>query len=153
MLKRIIYINLLIVLTTAIQILWFSPDGISSANMSTSPLSYIEVSCIIPAIILSILSYILRSMQASDSKQLLILSIVLVGYWIFANYVEFEDRVASWSTFSTAETWYYTLIYNPMPLIVCTTAFVVGAHLIFSNTRNQEIYAISNAEHPPFKYK
>ncbi|GEM_PF-654129 len=144
MLKRIIYINLLIILTTAIQILWFSPDGISSSNMSTSPLSYIEVSCIIPAIILSAISLILQYMQVPDSKQLLVLSIGIAGYWLFANYVEFEDRVASWSTFSTAETWYYTLIYNPMPMIVCTTAFVVGTYLIFSNTRTEQVYVIPN---------
>lgn len=144
MLKRIIYFNLLIIVTTAIQILWFSPDGISSSDMSTSALSYIEVSCVIPAIILSVICLLLQSLQVPDSKQLLILSIVMVSYWILANYVEFEDRVASWSTFSTAETWHYTLIYNPMPLIVCTTAYVVGVHLIFSNTRNQHIYVIPN---------
>lgn len=134
MTKKIIYINLLIVVTTCLQVIWASPNALSAVDLSTSPIDYIEWLCLFPMLVVSFLLFIFKQFKVGNKYQIIVISVLMTVYWLFINRSEFTDRVAGWSTFSAGEVWYYVLLTMSLPLLTCLVVFSVLMHFIFKQS-------------------
>ncbi|TDQ08297.1 hypothetical protein ATK78_2806 [Pedobacter metabolipauper] len=61
----------------------------------------------------------------------------MTGYWILINYAEFKDRVAGWSTFSSAEVWYYVFVTTALSLVISLLIFSVMLYMIINRLGNE----------------
>lgn len=133
--KKLVFVNLLVVFSTCLQVLWSTPDAISASNMSTSSLIYIEKIVCFGVIFTTILLIAFWRIKMADKNQIRVICCTTVIYWVFVNFIEFQDRVASWSTFSFLETWSYILVYNSLPLLVSTALFSILLIFIYRVSR------------------
>lgn len=132
-----VFMTLAIIVCTCTQTLWAAPDAISSADLSSSPLGYLHWICALPVFVCLILAPWLRKRKVALMQKSVILTLFMVGYWLCINYTEFIDREASWSTFSTTESWYVTLMISRLPIGICSVAFILSMYFILKKTENQ----------------
>ncbi|WP_219225659.1 hypothetical protein [Pedobacter antarcticus] len=130
MLKKLLLLNLAAVSTTFIEVLWAAPDGPSGVDMNQSPLSYIEYLCLYSVVIISSVFYFAENNKITKRMESLIYSGALTIYWYAVNYVEFETRVASWSTYSTVETWMHVTLISTVPISCCIVLFLISVYFI-----------------------
>lgn len=74
----------------------------------------------------------------------IVLTLIMMIYWLFINYWEFRNRVAGWSTFSDQEIWYYVFITTYLPLIVCVIIFCLFSHMICKRFDHKALSALKN---------
>lgn len=129
---------------TGIQVLWAAPEGLSSADLSGSPIGYLHWLCLLPVLFLSGLALIFNKYKVIPALQIAGILILISGYWLFINYDEFIIRQASWSTFSTKESWYYAIEFSSIPIPVCAIALGFALHYIFVKTRMEEKLVLLN---------
>ena len=86
MTRKPLLILLLILFLTALQVQWASP--VEGYDAQSTHMFSPEILGIYPGVVLLFL---------------------LAVYWLLANYITFDLRVASWSTFSPAEIWIHVL--------------------------------------------
>ena len=144
MIKRIIYINLLIIVSTCLQVIWASPDALSSVDLSSSPIDYLEWLCFYPMIVISIMLLLFNRFNVSRTHLLIVVPLIMTIYWLFINYWEFRNRVAGWSTFSNQEIWYYVFLTTYLPLSVCVVIFCLCTHMINKQFDNKTSLSLKN---------
>jgi len=112
MTRKPLLIFLLTLFLTALQVQWAGPaDGYDANTISVlSP----EVLGAYPGVLLLFL---------------------LAVYWLLANYVTFDARVASWSTYSPLEIWAHVLPASVASIAACGVAFFCASWLILRETR------------------
>ena len=54
----------------------------------------------------------------------------LIMSWLLINYMEFNDRISAWSTFSELELWYYVLYASALTTGICGFAFFCIAYYL-----------------------
>ncbi|WP_443945179.1 hypothetical protein ACJVDH_20020 [Pedobacter sp. AW1-32] len=135
-LKQWLLMAFTVALCTSIQILWAAPDAMSSADLSSSPLGYLHWLCILPISITLALNNWFGKHQTTINWQLTILTGFMVLYWLSVNYVEFVDREASWSTFSTTESWYATVMISRLPIGVCGVVFILSMYFLLEKAES-----------------
>ena len=141
MFKKLAIINLLIIVTTSVQVLWSAPDALSAADLSSSPIAYIEMICLYPMVLLTFFLQLFGRAKLRIVTQVAVFWVLIVSYWIMINYSEFDDRVASWSTFSSTSIWFYVFIETGIPLLVCLSIFSVGLFLTLKKFANKAFAA------------
>jgi len=52
-------------------------------------------------------------------------TISLILFWLWANNTIFVNRVASWGTFSTLETWAYIASNKIIPIVICGSIYLL----------------------------
>lgn len=139
MLKKLLLLNLAAVTTTFIEVLWAAPDGPSGVDMNRSPLSYIEYLCLYSVVIISSIFYFAENNKIKKRVQSFIYSSALTIYWYAVNYVEFETRVASWSTYSTVETWMHVMLISAVPISCCILLFLFSVYFIQTTKQTIEM--------------
>lgn len=75
----------------------------------------------ISLIFLNLLLLVLK--RKSVSIKVSLSTLLLAIFWILINYMEFNDRVASWSTFSAMGIWMHVLSDSFLTIAVCGAAF------------------------------
>lgn len=139
MLKKLLLLNLAAVSTTFIEVLWAAPDNPSGVDMNQSPLSYIEYLCLYAVVIISSVFYFAENNKITKRRQSFIYAGALVIYWYAVNYVEFETRVASWSTYSTVETWMHVTLISTVPLSCCILLFLISVYFIQHTKQTRQL--------------
>ena len=117
MTRKPLLIFLLILFLTALQVQWAGPaDGYETGTISVlSP----EVLGAYPGVLLLFLLAVFARRKMPLLRQAAICTGLLAVYWLLANYVTFDARVASWSTFSAREIWAHVLPASVVSIAVC----------------------------------
>ena len=117
MTRKPLLIFLLTLFLTALQVQWAGPaDGYDAGTISVlSP----EVLGAYPGVLLLFLLAVFARRQLPLLRQAAICTGLLAIYWLLANYVTFDARVASWSTFSAREIWAHVLPASVVSIAVC----------------------------------
>ena len=133
MTRKTLLILLLILFLTALQVQWASPvEGYDADNINAlSP----EVLGIYPGVLLVFLLAVLARRGMALARQAGICTALLAVYWLLANYVTFELRVASWSTFSATEIWLHVLPSSLFSIVACGGAFFTTTLFILRQKR------------------
>ncbi|NQX40516.1 hypothetical protein SAMN05421820_105409 [Pedobacter steynii] len=129
---KIVLFNLSAVICTYVQVLWSAPEGVSAADMSNSPIAYLHWYALISLIFLNCLLLMLK--RKSILSKVILSTLVLVIFWLLMNYMEFNDRVASWSTFSVMGIWIHVLLNSILTIAVCGAAFFIINRNILQRT-------------------
>jgi len=129
---KILLLNLSAVICTYVQVLWSAPDGVSAADMSNSPIFYLHWYVLICLIFLNILLLMLK--RKSTSGKIMLSTSLLIIFWLLMNYMEFNDRVASWSTFSVMGIWVHVLLNSVLTIGICGAAFFIVSRNILKRT-------------------
>lgn len=129
---KIFLFNLSAVVCTYIQVLWSAPDGVSAVDMSSSPIAYLHWYILLSLIFLNILLLVLK--RKSTSGKVMLSTSLLVIFWLLMNYMEFNDRVASWSTFSAMGIWMHVLQNSVLTIGICGAAFFLVNRNILKGT-------------------
>jgi len=124
--KKILYTSLLIIVVTYIEVLWYSPEGLSSVDLSRSPIDYLHWLCLFAVIVTGALLYVFRNKKTRPVYQAVLITLLMMAYWLMINYGEFEERVANWSTFSDAEVLYCVSMESVVPIGVCSVLLLMG---------------------------
>lgn len=127
---KTLFLNLSAIGFGYIQALWASPEGPSSVDMSNSPFFYLHWYVIFTLIVLNILLLILKKRHSSAKITAMISTLGLIMSWLLINYMEFNDRIAAWSTFSELELWYYVLYASALTTGICGFAFFCIAYYL-----------------------
>ncbi|WP_338681740.1 hypothetical protein OPV09_11420 [Janthinobacterium sp. TB1-E2] len=108
---------LLTLFLTVLQIQWASPaDGYVEETLSVlSP----EALGVWAGVLLLFLQAVFARRAMPVLRQAGICTGLLAVYWLLANYVTFDARVASWSTFSAREIWAHVLPASVASIAVC----------------------------------
>lgn len=133
MTRKPLLILLLILFLTALQVQWASPvEGYDADTITAfSP----EVLGLYPAVVILFLLAVFSRRGMALVRQSAICTALLALYWLLANYVTFELRVASWSTFSTGEAWLHVLPASLFSILACGGAFFTTTLFILRQTR------------------
>jgi len=129
---KILLFNLSAIICTYAQVLWSAPDGVSAADMSNSPIFYLHWYVLICLIFLNIPLWMLKT--KSTSAKVILSTSLLVIFWLLMNYMEFNDRVASWSTFSVMGIWVHVLLNSVLTIGICGAAFFMAGRNILKRT-------------------
>lgn len=129
---KILLFNLSAVICTYVQVLWSAPEGVSAADMSNSPIVYLHWYTLISLIFLNGLLLMLK--RKSILSKVILSTLLLVIFWLLMNYMEFNDRVASWSTFSVMGIWIHVLLNSILTIAVCGAAFFIINRNILQRT-------------------
>ncbi len=126
--RKPLLIFLLTLFLTVLQIQWASPaDGYDAESLSIlSP----EVLGAWPGVLLLFLQAVFARRQVSALRQASLCTGMLAVYWLLANYVTFDARVASWSTYSALEIWLHVLPASVVSIALCGAAWFGAAWLI-----------------------
>jgi hypothetical protein len=129
-LKRILFVSILIFLATFLQVYW--AIGTLSSKMSSGCLdcSFFDdtfMASLLTSFFLTILFnlfFVIKNKCIKISIQFLLLASV----WLFWNYTIFVDRESSWSTYQFNEEMHYTISISLLPLLVLTfaTLFIIN---------------------------
>ncbi|MED5596763.1 hypothetical protein [Janthinobacterium sp. P210006] len=119
--RKPLLIFLLTLFLTVLQVQWAAPaDGYDAETLSIlSP----EVLGAYPGVLLLFLLAVFARRAMSVPRQAAICTGLLAAYWLLANYVTFDARVASWSTFSPLEIWMHVLPASVISIAVCGAAW------------------------------
>ncbi|KAB8044274.1 hypothetical protein [Janthinobacterium aquaticum] len=133
MTRKPLLILLMILFLTALQVQWASPvEGYDADNINAlSP----EVLGLYPGVLIVFLLAVFARRGMALVRQAGICTALLAVYWLLANYVTFELRVASWSTFSTAEAWLHVLPVSIFSILACGGAFFTTTLFILRQQR------------------
>ena len=127
--RKPLLIFLLTLFLTVLQVQWAAPaDGYDAEALSVlSP----EVLGAYPGVLLLFLQAVFARRAMPVVRQAGICTTLLAVYWLLANYVTFDARVASWSTFSALEIWAHVLPASVISIAVCGAAhFAVSCFLL-----------------------
>ncbi|AQR68854.1 hypothetical protein BZG29_11275 [Janthinobacterium sp. LM6] len=132
MTRKPLLIFLLTLFLTALQVQWAGPaDGYDAGTISVlSP----EVLGAYPGVLLFLLAVFARR-QLPLLRQAAICTGLLAIYWLLANYVTFDARVASWSTYSPLEIWAHVLPASVASIAACGAAYFGATVLILRQGR------------------
>ena len=121
MTRKPLLIFLLILFLTALQVQWAGPaDGYETGTISVlSP----EVLGAYPGVLLLFLLAVFARRAMPVMRQAAICTGLLAVYWLLANYVTYDARVASWSTYSPLEIWAHVLPASIVSVAVCAAAW------------------------------
>ena len=119
--RKPLLIFLLTLFLTVLQIQWASPaDGYVEETLSVlSP----EALGVWAGVLLLFLQAVFARRAMPVLRQAGICTGLLAVYWLLANYVTFDARVASWSTFSAREIWAHVLPASVASIAVCGAAY------------------------------
>ncbi len=119
--RKPLLIFLLTLFLTVLQVQWAAPaDGHVEETLSVlSP----EVLGAYPGVLLLFLQAVFARRAMPVLRQAAICTGLLAVYWLLANYVTFDARVASWSTFSAREIWAHVLPASVTSIAVCGAAY------------------------------
>lgn len=119
--RKPLLIFLLTLFLTVLQVQWAAPaDGYADEALSLlSP----EVLGAYPGVLLLFLLAVFARRAMPVARQAAISTGLLAVYWLLANYVTFDVRVASWSTFSPLEIWAHVLPASVVSVAVCGAAY------------------------------
>lgn len=133
MTRKPLLIFLLTLFLTALQVQWAGPaDGYDAGTISVlSP----EVLGAYPGVLLLFLLAVFARRQLPLLRQAAICTGLLAIYWLLANYVTFDARVASWSTYTPLEIWAHVLPASVASIAACGAAFFCASWLILRETR------------------
>ena len=126
--RKPLLIFLLTLFLTVLQIQWAAPAG-GYVDETLSILSP-EVLGAYPGVLLLFLQAVLARRQVPALRQAAICTGLLAVYWLLANYVTFDARVASWSTYSALEIWVHVLPASVISIAICGAAWFGGTWLI-----------------------
>lgn len=131
--RKPLLIFLLTLFLTVLQVQWAAPaDGYDDATLSVlSP----EVLGAYPGVLLLFLQAVFARRAMPLTRQAAICTGLLAVYWLLANYVTFDARVASWSTFSPLEIWAHVLPASIFSIAVCGAAYFGATVLILRQGR------------------
>ena len=131
--RKPLLIFLLTLFLTVLQVQWAAPaDGYDDATLSVlSP----EVLGAYPGVLLLFLQAVFARRAMPLTRQAAICTGLLAVYWLLANYVTFDARVASWSTFSPLEIWAHVLPASILSIAVCGAAYFGATILILRQGR------------------
>ena len=131
--RKPLLIFLLTLFLTVLQVQWAAPaDGYDDATLSVlSP----EVLGAYPGVLLLFLQAVFARRAMPLTRQAAICTGLLAVYWLLANYVTFDARVASWSTFSPLEIWAHVLPASILGIAVCGAAYFGATVLILRQGR------------------
>jgi hypothetical protein len=131
--RKPLLIFLLTLFLTVLQVQWAAPaDGYDDATLSVlSP----EVLGAYPGVLLLFLQAVFARRAMPLTRQAAICTGLLAVYWLLANYVTFDARVASWSTFSPLEIWAHVLPASILSIAVCGAAYFGATVLILRQGR------------------
>ncbi|MGK5081045.1 hypothetical protein [Janthinobacterium sp. HLX7-2] len=117
--RKPLLIFLLTLFLTVLQVQWAAPaEGYDADTLSIlSP----EVLGAWPGVLLFLLAVFTRR-QMPLLRQAAICTGLLALYWLLANYVTFDMRVASWSTYSPLEIWLHVLPASLISIAACGAA-------------------------------
>lgn len=121
MTRKPLLMFLLTLFLTVLQVQWAAPaDGYADETLSIlSP----EVLGAYPGVLLLFLLAVLARRAMSVPRQAAICTGLLAIYWLLANYVTFDMRVASWSTYSPLEIWGHVLPASVLSIAACGAAY------------------------------
>ncbi|SEQ98539.1 hypothetical protein [Pedobacter rhizosphaerae] len=128
--RKIIWINILVFIITIIEVSWFSPDGLSAVDLSSSVLDYVLWIGMFALVLINILLLIFNFFQARLLIKTSTMTLLMISYWLLINYSEFQERVAAWSTFSSREIFYYTVCYSVWPAGLSACLLFAGLYSI-----------------------
>ncbi|KHA78496.1 hypothetical protein NC77_12205 [Janthinobacterium lividum] len=119
--RKPLLIFLLTLFLTVLQVQWAAPaDGYVEEKLSIlSP----EILGAYPGVLLMFLQAVFAHRAMPVPRQTAISTGLLAVYWLLANYVTFDIRVASWSTFSPLEIWAHVLPASAISIAVCAAAY------------------------------
>ncbi|SFX81638.1 hypothetical protein SAMN03097694_3372 [Janthinobacterium lividum] len=119
--RKPLLLFLLTLFLTVLQIQWASPaDGYVEETLSVlSP----EALGVWAGVLLLFLQAVFARRAMPVLRQAGICTGLLAVYWLLANYVTFDARVASWSTFSAREIWAHVLPASVASIAVCGAAY------------------------------
>ena len=128
MTRKPLLIFLLTLFLTALQVQWAGQaDGYDAETISVlSP----EVLGAYPGVLLLFLLAVFARRQLPLLRQAAICTGLLAVYWLLANYVTFDARVASWSTYSALEIWTHVLPASIISIAICGSAWCGATWLI-----------------------
>jgi hypothetical protein len=134
--RKPLLIFLLTLFLTVLQVQWAAPaDGYDAEALSVlSP----EVLGAYPGVLLLFLQAVFARRAMPAVRQAGICTALLAVYWLLANYVTFDARVASWSTFSALEIWAHVLPASAVSIAVCgATYFGLSCFLLRQGRANK----------------
>ena len=133
MTRKPLLILLLILFLTALQVQWASP--VEGYDAQSTHMFSPEILGIYPGVALLFLLAVFARRQMPLLRQRAICTALLAVYWLLANYITFDLRVASWSTFSPVEIWIHVLPASVISIAACGGAFFGTTLLILRETR------------------
>lgn len=133
MTRKPLLILLLILFLTALQVQWASP--VEGYDAQSTHMFSPEILGIYPGVVLLFLLAVFARRQMPLLRRSAICTGLLAVYWLLANYITFDLRVASWSTFSPAEIWIHVLPASVISIATCGGAFFVTTYMILRETR------------------
>lgn len=133
MTRKRLLILLLILFLTALQVQWASPvEGYDADHITAfSP----EVLGVYPGVLILFLLAVFARRGMTLARQAGLSTALLAVYWLLANYVTFELRVAGWSTFSAGEVWLHVLPASVFSILLCGGAFFTTTLFILRQQR------------------
>ena len=131
--RKPLLLFLLTLFLTVLQIQWASPaDGYVEETLSVlSP----EALGVWAGVLLLFLQAVFARRAMPVLRQAAICTGLLAVYWLLANYVTFDARVASWSTYTPLEIWAHVLPASVASIAACGAAFFCASWLILRETR------------------
>ena len=133
MTRKPLLILLLILFLTALQVQWASP--VEGYDAQSTHMFSPEILGIYPGVVLLFLLAVFARRQMPLLRQSTICTALLAVSWLLANYITFDLRVASWSTFSPVEIWIHVLPASVISIAACGGAFFGTTLLILRETR------------------
>ncbi|MNM71432.1 hypothetical protein D3C81_830960 [compost metagenome] len=126
--RKPLLIFLLTLFLTVLQIQWASPaDGYDAEALNIlSP----EALGAWAGMLLLFLQAVFARRAMPVARQAAICTGLLAVYWLLANYVTFDARVASWSTYSALEIWTHVLPASIISIAICGSAWCGATWLI-----------------------
>ena len=125
-----LYTNAIALVATWLEIMWTTPSGPSSYDLSQSPLGDLPLYSIPVIVLASVSLWVFR--RRPNALMAAILAIVtgglLVEYWLSINYDEFASRVAAWSTWTDEEIWQEVYSRSLAPITVCALTVTAGLY-------------------------
>ena len=126
--RKPLLIFLLTLFLTVLQIQWASPgDGYDAEALNIlSP----EALGAWAGMLLLFLQAVFARRAMPVARQAAICTGLLAVYWLLANYVTFDARVASWSTYSALEIWMHVLPASVVSITLSGAAWFGATWLI-----------------------
>ncbi|MED5616907.1 hypothetical protein [Janthinobacterium sp. P210005] len=131
--RKPLLIFLLTLFLTVLQVQWAAPTESYDAE-ALSVLSP-EVLGAYPGVLLLFLQAVFARHAMPVPRQAATCTGLLAVYWLLANYVTFDARVASWSTFSAREIWAHVLPASVISIAVCGAAYFAASAFILRQGR------------------
>jgi hypothetical protein len=128
--RKVLSINILVIIITIVQVIWFSPDGLSAVDLSSSVIDYVLWIGMFSLVLVNLLLFIFNFIHGRFLIKISAMTLLMICYWLIINYSEFQERVAAWSTFSSSEIFYYTIHYSIWPVSVSACILFAGLYRI-----------------------